>query len=92
MFRKLLAATYFAPFAIAAVVAIAGALLALFGALAGLESVTAFGKSAAALGAIGFFGWLFLLMTPVGQIVLELLERPKAPAQRKAAAGKKENE
>ena len=88
MFRNLLAATYFGPFAIAAAVAITGALVALVGALAGLESVTEFGKVAAALGALGFFGWLFLLMSPIGQIVLVFLGM--APARHTAEAGKKE--
>jgi hypothetical protein len=89
--RNILAAAYFAPFAIMVIVAIAGAVVSLIGALAGSESVTEFGKVAAALGALGFFGWLFLLMTPVGQILLELLPTSKAPAQHKAVAGKKEN-
>jgi hypothetical protein len=89
---NILAATYFAPFAIMVIVAIAGALVALIGALAGSESVTELGKSGAALGALGFFGWLFLLMTPVGQILLNLLPTSKVPAQHNAVAGKKENE
>jgi hypothetical protein len=88
MIRNLLAATYLAAFAIAVAVAITGAVVALVGALAGSESVTEFGKVAAALGAPGFFGWLFLLMSPIGQIVLVFLEQ--APARHTAEAGKKE--
>ncbi|QKD04176.1 hypothetical protein [Mesorhizobium loti] len=41
-------------------VAVGGAVIALVGAVFGLSSVTSIGASIAGLGAIGFFGWMFV--------------------------------
>jgi hypothetical protein len=60
MIRNILAALQYAPLAITLLVAITGAFVALIGGLAGWVEVTEFGKLAAGLGALGFFGWLFL--------------------------------
>ncbi|MFO1111045.1 MAG: hypothetical protein U1E61_17865 [Bradyrhizobium sp.] len=50
------------PFAITMFVAIAGAFVALFGVFVGLPDMMELGKSAAGLGAMGFFGWLLFLI------------------------------
>ena len=50
------------PFAITAFVAVAGALVALVGALLGSQEVMEFGKSSAGFGAAGFFVWLAMLI------------------------------
>jgi hypothetical protein len=60
MTSKLFAFVRFVPLAIFLLVAIAGAVAALIGGLAGLVEVTEFGKLAAGGGALGFFVWLFL--------------------------------
>ena len=74
MVRNILAAILLLPFAIALVLAIVGAFVALGGGLFGWENFRTSGGALAGLGALGFFGWFFLLMTPIGQIVWELLE------------------
>jgi hypothetical protein len=61
MIRKIFAvATYF-PFAIMLVLAIVGAVVALVGGLAGWEAVRTSGGTMAGVGALGFFGWFFVL-------------------------------
>ena len=60
MFQKILGLFQVVPLAIALFVAIAGAFLALIGALAGWVDVMEFGKVSAGLGALGFFAWLML--------------------------------
>jgi ABC-type Co2+ transport system permease subunit len=69
MMRKVLDGILMGPYAVALTIAIAGAITALIGGLTGLDGVRDFGKSAAALGATGFFGWLFLQMVlPISEI------------------------
>jgi hypothetical protein len=60
MIRNILALVRFAPLVIFLFVAIAGVFVTLIGGLAGWETVVSLGKSAAGLGALGFFAWLFL--------------------------------
>jgi hypothetical protein len=57
MIRTILGLVQVVPLAITLFVAIAGAFVALIGGLAGWADVTEFGKLAAGLGALGFFGW-----------------------------------
>jgi hypothetical protein len=60
MIRNIFAFVRFAPLGIFLFVAVAGAVAALIGGLAGWVEVTEFGKLAAGGGALAFFGWLFL--------------------------------
>jgi len=60
MLQRILGLVQVVPLAITLFVAIAGALLALIGALAGWVEVMEFGKVSAGLGALGFFAWLML--------------------------------
>ena len=58
MIRNVLDFIRFGPLAITLFIAVAGALIALIGGLTGWVAVAEFGKLAAGLGALGFFGWL----------------------------------
>jgi hypothetical protein len=58
--RNISAIARLVPLAIFLFVAITGAIMALVGGMAGFVDVLEFGKLAAGLGALGFFGWLFL--------------------------------
>ena len=60
MLQKIIGLIQVVPLAITLFVAIAGAFLALIGALAGWVDVMEFGKVSAGLGALGFFAWLML--------------------------------
>jgi hypothetical protein len=60
MTRTIVGLFYTVPPAITLFVAVAGAVVALIGGLAGWADVMEFGKSAAGLGALGFFAWLLL--------------------------------
>jgi hypothetical protein len=60
MVRKILATTLYAPFAILLFVALAGAVAALVGGLAGWENLKTSGGVAAGFGAVGFFAWMFI--------------------------------
>lgn len=60
MIRNILAAVQFGPLAITVLVAVTGSVVALIGGVAGWDGVTDVGKLAAGVGALGFFGWLFL--------------------------------
>jgi hypothetical protein len=60
MIRNIVAFLRFAPLAIALFVAVTGAFMALIGGLAGWETMLSLGKSAAGMGALGFFAWLLL--------------------------------
>lgn len=53
--------------------AIGGAVVALIGAIFGLSSVKSIGGSIAGLGAVGFFGWMFV----TGKLASMLLGRPR---------------
>ncbi|WP_454628834.1 hypothetical protein [Bradyrhizobium cenepequi] len=58
--RNALAIVRCVPFAIFLFVAITGAIVALVGGAVGSVEVLEFGKLAAGLGAVAFFGWLLL--------------------------------
>ena len=60
MFQTIVGLIRVVPLAITLFVAIAGAFLALIGALGGWVDVMEFGKLSAGLGALGFFAWLML--------------------------------
>jgi hypothetical protein len=64
MIRKILeavvAAVVFGPFAILLFLALAGAVAALVGGLAGWESVRTSGGAIAGFGVLGFFAWFFI--------------------------------
>jgi hypothetical protein len=64
MIRKILEAVVgvvvFGPFAILLFLALAGAVAALVGGLAGWETLRTSGGAAAGFGALGFFAWLFI--------------------------------
>ena len=60
MFQRILGLIQVVPLAITLFVAVAGAFLALIGALAGWVDVMEFGKVSAGFGALGFFAWLML--------------------------------
>ncbi|HEX7883968.1 MAG TPA: hypothetical protein VF499_14685 [Afipia sp.] len=67
--RKLLELALVAPLAVLLVIAVAGAFIALFGALAGMENVKVAGGVFAGFGALGFFALLF---SPFGEILSAL--------------------
>ena len=62
MVRSILAAVLYLPFVITLVLAVVGAFVALGGGLLGWENVRGDGGALAGIGALGFFGWLFILM------------------------------
>ena|SRR5690242_728210 len=67
-----------AIFVILFVLAVAGAVVALFGAVAGLENVKIIGETVSGIGTFGFF---VLLLSPVGKLlagVFEFLSWPEA--------------
>jgi len=60
MVRNILATILYTPFAILLFVALAGAVAALVGGLAGWENLKTAGRVAAGFGALGFFAWMFI--------------------------------
>jgi hypothetical protein len=60
MIRKILAVILFAPMAITLFLALAGAVAALVGGLAGWENLRTSGGAVAGLGALGFVGWFVM--------------------------------
>ncbi len=90
MVRNILAAILLLPFAITLVLAIVGAFVALGGGLFGWENFRTSGGALAGLGALGFFGWLFVLMRFELFEVLDLLPKNSA-AQPKAVVSSKKD-
>ena len=90
MVRNILAAILLLPFAIALVLAIVGAFVALGGGLFGWENFRTSGGALAGLGALGFFGWLFVLMRFELFGILDLLPKNNA-AQPKAVVSSKKD-
>ena len=90
MVRNILAAILLLPFAITLVLAIVGAFVALGGGLFGWENFRTSGGALAGLGALGFFGWLFVLMRFELFDVLDLLPKNSA-AQPKAVVSSKKD-
>jgi hypothetical protein len=87
MLRKILEAVVlaviFGPFAILFVLALAGAIAALLGGLAGWESLRTSGGAVAGFGALGFFVWLFIAakFQLVDLLNLFTPTTPNSPAQ-----------
>ena len=90
MVRNILAAILLLPFAITLVLAIVGAFVALGGGPFGWENFRTSGGALAGLGALGFFGWLFVLMRFELFEVLDLLPKNSA-AQPKAVVSSKKD-
>jgi hypothetical protein len=90
MVQNILAAILLLPFAIALVLAIVGAFVALGGGLFGWENFRTSGGALAGLGALGFFGWLFVLMRFELFEILDLLPKNNA-AQPKAVVSSKKD-
>jgi hypothetical protein len=92
MIRNILAAVLLLPFAITLFLAIAGAFVALGGGLFGWENLRTSGGAAAGLGALGFFGWLFVLMRFELLSVLDVLPMGKAAQPKAVVSSKKDLE
>ena len=81
--RNILGLLCWAPFAVLIALAIAGAFVALFGALAGLEQVTTAAGAISGFCALAFF---VLLLSPLGEILAALPELAPQPAPPRPAA------
>ena len=66
MIRKILQLALIAPLALLLFMAIAGAFVALFGGVLGLEDVRTIGGVVAGIGALGFFA---VLLSPLGELL-----------------------
>jgi hypothetical protein len=77
--RKILELLSVLPFAVLLFLAIAGALVALFGGLAGFENARVLGGTISGIGALGFFA---LLLSPLGELIGLLgKSTPTGPSQ-----------
>jgi hypothetical protein len=90
MVRNILVAVLLLPFAITLVLAIVGAFVALGGGLFGSENFRTSGGALAGFGALGFFGWLFVLMRFELFVILDLLPKNKAAQPNAVVSSKKD--
>jgi hypothetical protein len=79
---RIVGAVVFGPFAILLFLALAGAVAALAGGLAGWESLRTSGGAVAGFGAFGFFAWFFIVAYfQLYEFMSLFAPKPNSPAQ-----------
>jgi hypothetical protein len=89
--RKILEFILFAPLAITLFLALAGAVAALAGGLAGWENLRTSGGALAGLGALGFVGWFFMSAMFQFHDILNLFTRGKSNTSAQSNASQSNN-